>query len=416
MGRNANLLAALIAGAGLLAGFVAGAAHGQPTAEQRCQQPGRWIAPGSGDPLGHDRVVARAAEAQVVLLGEDHSRAEDHRWQLAALAAIHGRRPDLVVGFEMFSRQAQPQLDRWIGGEFGIEAFLDAVNWQQTWGYDAEFYLPLFHFARQHRVPMVALNVDRQLVARVARDGWNGVPVEAREGIATPSPASEAYRRSLAAVYRMKQQPHKEDGGESHGPAAASEADLEAILSDPSFQRFVEAQLTWDRAMAEAIAAAAERPANPLVVGILGRGHAEHRWGVPAQLRDLGLERVMVLLPVTANEACDELPEGLADAAFVVGSMEESVPTRPRLGVMIEPSENGVRIVRVLPDSVAAAAEIEADDVIVSAAGRAIRNPQDLVSIVARQAPGTWLPLVVLRKGESLERIARFPNRAEPGK
>jgi hypothetical protein len=316
----------------------------------------------------------------------------------------------------MFSRQAQPQLDRWIGGEFGIEAFLDAVNWQQTWGYDAEFYLPLFHFARQHRVPMVALNVDRQLVARVARDGWNGVPVEAREGIATPSPASEAYRRSLAAVYRMKQQPHKEDGGESHGPAAAPEADLEAILSDPSFQRFVEAQLTWDRAMAEAIAAAAERPANPLVVGILGRGHAEHRWGVPAQLRDLGLERVMVLLPVTANEACDELPEGLADAAFVVGSMEESVPTRPRLGVMIEPSENGVRIVRVLPDSVAAAAEIEADDVIVSAAGRAIRNPQDLVSIVARQAPGTWLPLVVLRKGESLERIARFPNRAEPGK
>jgi hypothetical protein len=35
--------------------------------------------------------------------------------------------------------------------------------------------------------------------------------------------------------------------------------------------------------------------------------------------------------------------------------------------------------------------------------------PADLVTIVRRQAPGTWLPLAVRRGEQSLEVVARFP-------
>ena len=37
----------------------------------------------------------------------------------------------------------------------------------------------------------------------------------------------------------------------------------------------------------------------------------------------------------------------------------------------------------------------------------------DLIQIVQRQAPGTWLPLKVRRSGEDIEIVAKFPTKFE---
>ena len=36
-----------------------------------------------------------------------------------------------------------------------------------------------------------------------------------------------------------------------------------------------------------------------------------------------------------------------------------------------------------------------------------------LVEVIQRQSPGTWLPLEILRDGETLELVARFPQSFE---
>ena len=132
-------------------------------------EPGAWLDPATGGRLEHAAVVAAAASRAVVLLGETHDNAEHHRWQLSTLAALLGRRQDLVLGFEAFPRRVQPILDRWIAGEMAPEAFFAEVGWDEVWGYDRDLYLPLLHFARLHRIPVVALNVERYLVSRVGR-------------------------------------------------------------------------------------------------------------------------------------------------------------------------------------------------------------------------------------------------------
>ena len=169
----------------------------------------------------------------------------------------------------MFPRDRQPVLDAWVRGELTPEAFLEQVGWNEVWGYDAAFYLPLFQFARQMRVPMVALNVDRALVGRVGREGWAAVPASERAGIGDPAAPSEAYRRSLANVFAFKKQigTQPPDAGTSFPDP--SEADVAEVLDDPAFGRFVDAQLLWDRAMAEAMATALRRDGGPLVVGIV---------------------------------------------------------------------------------------------------------------------------------------------------
>ena len=376
--------------------------------ENACVQAGTWIDPATGDALAVDGLMASLATRSVVLLGERHTAAEHHRWQAAMLAALQAHQPTLAIGFEMFPRSVQPALDAWSQGRLGTEAFLAQSRWREVWGFDEALYLPLLHFARANRLPALALNVERSLVARVGREGWTAVPETAREGLTDPAETPPAYRRSLARVYADA---HRDsDAGDTE---AAGEPDLATVMTEPDFQNFVAAQLTWDRAMAEAIATARQRDPARLVVGIMGRGHVEHGWGVPHQLADLGVTDVAVLLPMTASAACAGLDPGLADAVFVVDAMEDEspAPDRPRLGVMIEASDDGVRVLQVVDDSVAAAAELAAGDVIVMAAGQPIKRRAELIAIIQRQAPGTWLPLDIRRDGEVIQRIARFPAR-----
>ena len=76
------------------------------------------------------------------------------------------------------------------------------------------------------------------------------------------------------------------------------EAALAEAMKEPEFKRFVEAQLTWDRAMAEALASANREFSNATIVGVLGSGHVEDGHGVPHQLKDLGVTALTTLIPV----------------------------------------------------------------------------------------------------------------------
>ncbi len=262
---------------------------------------GTWLNPASRENLGADVVIGRAVAADSVLLGEVHDDPENHRWQLHVLTALHAQRPRMVIGLEVFPRSVQLILDRWVAGELTEKAFLTAVRWSEVWGYDPALYLPLFHFARMYRLPLVALNVRRKLVSRVARDGWGAVPAAEREGLGEPAPISSAYRNFLSEFFALGA--HAKGGREAPGELGLS--------------RFIEAQLTWDRAMAEAIRDAKSTHPEALVVAVAGRGHVDHGWGISRQLSALGAPAPMILLAVAEPDVPAIAPD-IADAVFVL--------------------------------------------------------------------------------------------------
>jgi uncharacterized iron-regulated protein len=371
-----------------------------------CVAAGGWFDPAGGAPVTADAVLERAAAGAVVLLGEVHDNPDHHRWQLQTMAALLGRGRALVLGFEMFPRRVQPVLDRWVAGEFDEAGFLEAVGWNEVWGFDAALYMPLFHFARINRLAMVALNVDRALIDRVGNVGWDAVADDRRDGVGDPAPPAPAYVALLLEVFR-EHQAMRRGHGEDSDEAAAVTAD------DPAFRRFMDVQLTWDRAMAEALAGAAGADGRPLVVAVIGAGHLEGGYGVSHQLAALGVADSTVLLPWDRGRDCAELTPGLARAVFGMApaavAAVAAVPDRPRLGVMIDGIDGRLTVMAVSPDSIAEATAIAAGDIIVEAAGLAMAEPADLIAVIQRQAPGTWLPLVVERDGERLDLIARFP-------
>jgi len=255
-----------------------------------------WV-DGQGAPLDHASLMAALSVAQVVLLGERHDRADHHRWQLHVAAGLAAHRP-LVMGFEMFPARLDPVLSEWIAGHLSEAEFLSRTDWLSVWGHPAELYLPLFRFCREMGVPMVGLNVARDLVRVVGAEGWDAVPEPDREELTSARPSPARYRQFIFDLT-----------GGAHADREATSAD------DPAFDRFVRAQEVWDRAFATRIAAAGARPGAPLVVGIIGMGHLQFGGGVPWQLADLGLSGCRVLIPA---DAVDPPCAGAADAVFLL--------------------------------------------------------------------------------------------------
>jgi S1-C subfamily serine protease len=72
-----------------------------------------------------------------------------------------------------------------------------------------------------------------------------------------------------------------------------------------------------------------------------------------------------------------------------------------------------VRVRQVEKGSIAEATGIRDGDVVVEMAGVAAKQVSDLVEVVQRQAPGTWLPLKVKRGAETIELVAKFPARPQ---
>ncbi len=271
----------------LLAALLGACATRQPG----CVPIGTWVSPATlravPDP------VPGARSSPVVLLGERHDSAADHGWELDTIRQLYAANPALVLGFEMFPRAAQPALDAWVSGRRSEAQFLADTDWAHVWGFPPALYLPIFRFARDHHIAMIALNVSHRLVHLTAQQGFAAVPPADREGVGVPAPPSAGYRADLA------------DAMSGHGGPT---------MTPDRLAHFIDAQLVWDRAMAEAIAAERARAPGRQVVAIMGAGHLEHRYGVPHQLAALGIRDAPVLLP--AHQLCAPQGGDYANAVY----------------------------------------------------------------------------------------------------
>lgn len=352
---------------------------------------GTWFDPQAGKTVAQADVIARAAACQAVLLGETHDIPEIHRWQLHVTAALHARVPDLAVGYEMFPRRVQPVLDEWVAGKLTTEEFLSDVAWFDVWGFDPELYLPLFHFCRANRVKMLALNCERTLVRRVRLEGWAAIPEQDRDGLTPAKFATEGYRKYLSDLMSHM-------GANGMGNGAPRE------ISDG----FINAQQTWDRAFAVNIAKALAAKQASLVVGIVGRGHLEFGHGTPFQLRDLGINKISVLLPSGPDESARDVRPGIGDAVFKLDRPEGRQPRGLKLGIAWEGKT--LKIAEIVAESPAEVLGLKAGDVLRNMVGTELATQADFMAVFRRFQSGSSVPLTVERNGARVEFTLPVPH------
>lgn len=390
---------------GYLAIFILVFAHSSLKADD-CVPVGKVLQPKTNTWINTAKLIGSSKAEKIILLGEHHDNMEHHRWQLQMITALHTLNKDVVLGFEMFPRKAQPVLDQWVNGELTERQFLKQVDWETYWSFDASLYMPMFHYARMNRIPIYALNIERSLIRQVGKEGWENIAVEQREGISAPSPASDGYRQMLAGVFMQHGKNHSE---------TPSEEQIAKAMAVPGFNRFVESQQVWDRAMAEAIANGVQKHPKAQFLAVLGSGHMMYRYGVPEQLAALDMPKPAVLIPWDKEFECGYIQKDFADAVIGLKSIRHSeqdkAADKPRLGIYLEATDAGVIVGKVISGSIAEQLELQANDVITSMAGIEIIEVSQVIEIVQATQFGTWLPVTIKRGSELKEVLAKFPPR-----
>lgn len=164
----------------MTAGCAATDASVSPTPPSTEFREGQIIDTANGQFISLEQLVSHLLQQDVVYLGEEHHNRFHINSALSVLNGLSaaGRRP--VVAMEMFGWDAQPLLDRYVGGaELSRQEFLSQVGWSQNWGGAFETYEPLVAFAKHERLVLVALNPPKSLVRLVAREGLDHAREEA---------------------------------------------------------------------------------------------------------------------------------------------------------------------------------------------------------------------------------------------
>ncbi len=110
-------------------------------------------------PSDWSEVFVAIEQSTVVFGGDFHPFAQAQRAHLRILRKLVQERP-VVLALECVFQSDQPYVDQFLKGEIEEKVFLDKVQWNALWGFPWKHYRPLFEFAKKHKVPVIALNVE----------------------------------------------------------------------------------------------------------------------------------------------------------------------------------------------------------------------------------------------------------------
>jgi len=348
-----------------------------------------------GEKIAFGQLIREADSAKVIFVGEAHDQIEHHRIQLRVLQDLLQKGKEVVLAMEMFQRFQQPVLDRWSQGGLTEKEFLKEVRWETTWGIDFDLYKDILDEAKNHRLKVVALNIERELVSKVAEKGIKGLSSEDREKLPAMNLSDEEHRAYIRGIY------NRHEGG---------------LASD--FERFYESQCLWDEGMAETLSRflGSSESQGKTVMVLAGNGHIVFDFGIPKRFyQRTPAPFKTIVLKEWSREADQDLSFSspsltLADFLWVTrpNPREQS---RPRMGIFLKEKgdSGGLWIERVIPNSPAGKAGLIQGDQLFAVEGKEISKVREIHDALARKGWGKDIVLTIIRDGIKKEITVTLP-------
>ena len=229
-----------------------------------------------GEKVPVPQLAASARESRVIIIGESHDNEYHHELQLDLIRSLDESSLPLAIGVEMIQSDFQPQLDAWSAGKLGEEVMQGVfeLNWS-----DWPLYREIFLYARDHHIPMIALNVPLHIVRKVSQQGFSSLTREEKGDL--PAGTSCDLRNPQVVFLRKSFQ-----GVSHHGE------------NGKMFSNFCEAQTVRNSGMALTMTRYLEKQPGRRMVVLTGIWHAV-KYGIPDQLQRLGKLNYTVILPET---------------------------------------------------------------------------------------------------------------------
>ena len=87
----------------------------------------------------------------------------------------------MAIGLEMFQADSQQALDAWTEGKLSEQDFRKV--YERNWSLDWSLYRDIFIFARDNQIPMIGLNIPKELATKVSRQGFASLTPEEKKDL-----------------------------------------------------------------------------------------------------------------------------------------------------------------------------------------------------------------------------------------
>jgi uncharacterized iron-regulated protein len=217
------------------------------------------------------------AVADVIYVGEIHSDRRSHEYQLDLIRGMMRRGVRFAVGWEMFDRSQQVDLDQFDRHKLSLDDLVAQTGFEKSWGRYSPLYTELLRTIQKGKIRNVALNASPSLAHKLAR----GEPLSPDEKNQIPNeftvPAG-AYQNFVQLL------------GDHPG------------MQESDFSRFFSAQNLWDQTMAKMILEFRQKYPNTKLLVLAGRGHVNGGFGIPNYVGQKSSAKQLVLFPPSAND------------------------------------------------------------------------------------------------------------------
>ena len=313
-------------------------------------------------------IIPRLADKRVVFVSETHNRLDHHLTQLEIIRGLHAVHPRLAIGMEAFQQPFQGVLDDYIAGRIDEQAMLRATEYYRRWRFDFRLYAPILRYAREHQLPVIALNLPAELTRKVGREGLDALTLEERAQLPLVIDRSDsAYEQRLRQVFAS----HPQQGRR--------------------FVNFIDVQLLWDEGMAEQAAEYLEAHPDHHMVVLAGSGHIAWGSGIPNRL----VRRTQASSAIVLNGWEGQFHPDLAD--FVLLTQLRRLPPAGRFGMLLEEENEVPTVMSCMPDSPCTRAGLKQGDRFLSIDGEDIEDIEDLRLAMWDKQPGDTVTLRVSR-------------------
>ncbi|MFN4196698.1 MAG: ChaN family lipoprotein [Caldimicrobium sp.] len=323
-----------------------------------------------------ENILPEIIPAQVILIGESHNEYSHHLFQLEVIKGLYqffGN--NVVIGMEMVQRPFQKYLDEFIAGKVSEEKLLEQIEYYDRWKFDYRLYRDIFLFAKEKGIRILALDLPQEIVKKVFKGGLHSLSLEDRNYLPEMDLNAPEYKELLRRVFF------------EHN-----------FSNETNFEHFFQAQVLRDEAMAEEIFNFVRKNPEKKLIVLVGKNHILNRLGIPEALnRRKFTDYKTILLGKDVT-----LSATLADYWFPLPSLDYE--SSPSLGVIVEETQEGLKIKEVLKGTLAEELKLSPGDIILKVDGRPINKISDLKLILTFKEKGSVIILQVKREITIIER------------
>lgn len=342
-----------------------------------------------------DSLDYKIQKTRVVLVGETHTNYGHHLNQLDIIKKSHEKWGGVItIGLEMVQQPFQSYLDDYVADKITEIEMLKGVEWYSRWRYDFRLYRPIFDYAKQNKIPLIALNIPTELTKKISRSGMSSLtPVERKQLPEIIDKTNTEYTARLRKIFGMH----------SHSKS----------FNEKGFNKFVDAQLAWDEGMAFAASKYLKKHPEKRMVILAGSGHLINRAGIPSRIdRQLKLtpnNRSLVIL------SHSEKKYSLKEADFSIASKDITLEPSGLIGIAMKDTKQGVAVTKTVESGAAQKAGLKEGDLLVKLNNQMVKTASDVSLWRLDKKPNEKVNVLV-RRGKNLIKlnlILTSPNQSK---